>query len=194
MVFLVFSCYYLILYFFFLLINFCLYIFVICLLRHGQPRLAFASCGHALPVNRSRKIKRCVCVVWDEYLPDSLKAETRSKRGKEVRRRVEPSNAIPGNWKTFQCIDENKVELFSFLATTVVASIDCSKQIICTHRTEVLFNQSRDVSGLAPCTHEDADARTILYLEVAVKEENAKISICTVDTDVVVLVVISSAA
>ena len=101
MVFLVFSSYYLILYFFFLLINFCLYIFVICSLRHGPPRLAFASCGHALPVNRSRKIKRCVCVVWDEYLPESLKAETRSKRGKEVRRRVEPSTAIPGNWKTF---------------------------------------------------------------------------------------------
>ena len=51
-----FSCYYLILYFFFLLINFCLYIFIICLLRHGPPRLAFASCGHALSVNRTRNI------------------------------------------------------------------------------------------------------------------------------------------
>ncbi len=29
-------------------------------------------------------------VVWDEYSPESLKAETRSKRGKGVRRRVEP--------------------------------------------------------------------------------------------------------
>ena len=60
-----FSCYYLTLYFFFLLINFCLHIFVICLLRHGPPRLAFASCGHALSVNRCRKIKKCVCV-WIE--------------------------------------------------------------------------------------------------------------------------------
>ena len=48
-------------YLFFLLINFCLYIFVICLLRYGPPRLAFASCGHVLSVNRSRKIKMCVC-------------------------------------------------------------------------------------------------------------------------------------
>ena len=69
-----------------------------------------------------------VDVVWDEYHPESLKAETRSKRGKGVRRRAEPSTAIPGNWKEFLRIDENKVELFSFLATTVVASIDCSKQ------------------------------------------------------------------
>ena len=48
--------------FFLLINNFCLYIFVICLLRHGPPRSAFASCGHALSVNRSRKIKKKVCV------------------------------------------------------------------------------------------------------------------------------------
>ena len=67
-------------------------------------------------------------------------------------------------------IDENKVELFSFLATTVVASIDSSKQIISTYRTELLCNQSRDVSGLAPYTHEEADTRIILHLEDVVKE------------------------
>ena len=113
-----------------------------------------------------------VDVVWDEYHPESLKAETRSKSGKGVRRHVAPSTAIPGNWKEFLGIDENKVELFAFLATTVVASIDCSKQIISTHRTEVLYNQSRDVSWLAPCKHEEADTRIILHLEDAVKEGN----------------------
>ena len=51
MVFLVFS------FFFFLLLP---NIFVICLLRHGPPRLAFASCRHALSVNRTRKIKESV--------------------------------------------------------------------------------------------------------------------------------------
>ena len=37
-------------------------------------------------------------VVLDEYmyLPESLKAETRSKRGDEVRKHVEASTAIPG--------------------------------------------------------------------------------------------------
>jgi len=89
-----------------------------------------------------------VNVVWDKFHPESLKAETRSKRGKGVRRHVAPSTAIPGNWKEFLCIDEDKVELFSFLATTVVASIDCSKQIISTHPTEVLCNQSRMSQGL----------------------------------------------
>ena len=119
---------------------------------------------------------------WDEYHPESLKAETRSKRGKGVRRRAAPSTAIPGKWKEFLRIDENKV----------VASIDCSKQIISTHRTEVLCNQSRDVSGLAPCTHEEADTRIILHLEDAVKEGNTKVSLRTVDTDVGVLAVTSA--
>ena len=110
-----------------------------------------------------------VDVVWDKYHPDSLKSETRSKRGKGVRRCVEPSTAIPGSWKEFLRIDENKVELFSFLANTIVASVDSSKQIISTHHSEVLCNQSRDLSRLSPCTHED-HTRIILHLEDAVKE------------------------
>jgi hypothetical protein len=55
-------------------------------------------------------------IVWDEYIHDSLKSMTRSKRGKGVRRRVEPQNRIPGNWSAFLRIDENKAELFRFLA------------------------------------------------------------------------------
>jgi len=40
-------------------------------------------------------------VVWDEYIADSLKAETRTLRGKGIRRPVEPFNLIPGNWQEF---------------------------------------------------------------------------------------------
>ena len=35
-------------------------------------------------------------LVWDRYLPESLKSMTREKRGKGVRRRVGTSVAIPG--------------------------------------------------------------------------------------------------
>ena len=79
-------------------------------------------------------------VVWDEYFPDSLKAETCTKRGKGVRRRVEPSSAIPGKWDTFLRIDANKVELFSFLATHLT-TLSTEKQLITTHHTEVLCTQ-----------------------------------------------------
>ena len=64
-----------------------------------------------------------VDVVADEYLPDSLKAETRSKRGKGVRRRVGACNAIPGIWQ-----DDNKAELFSYVYLAIcVSALDAGK-------------------------------------------------------------------
>jgi len=53
---------------------------------------------------------------WDIYLEDSLKAATRSKRGQGIRRRVKPDTIIPKNWSTFLRDDNNKTELFAFLA------------------------------------------------------------------------------
>ena len=53
-------------------------------------------------------------------------------------------------------------------------------------------NQSRDVSGLAPCTHEEEDTRILLHMEDAVKQGYNKVSIQTDDTDVVVLAVASA--
>ena len=76
-------------------------------------------------------------VVWDEYIADSLKAETRTRRGKGTRRRVEPSNTIPGNWQEFLRINDNKIELFSFLATSA-ATIATDKQVISKCHTCVL--------------------------------------------------------
>ena len=60
-----------------------------------------------------------VDVVWDVYQPDSLKGTTRKKRGKGVRRRVSPSTSIPKSWKDFLRVDDNKTELFKFLAQNV---------------------------------------------------------------------------
>ena len=57
-----------------------------------------------------------VDIVWDEYIPDSLKAMTRSKRGKGTRRRVQPNSKIPGDWAAFLRINDNKVELFAYLS------------------------------------------------------------------------------
>ena len=62
------------------------------------------------------------------------------------------STTIPGNWQEFLRVDENKVELFSFLATST-ASIYSNKQVISTLHTDVLCNQPRDLSRLSPCTH-----------------------------------------
>ena len=120
-------------------------------------------------------------------MPESLKADARSKRGKGVRRRVEQSSAVPGNCQAFLHIDENKTELFSLLAMRA-AGIGTSKQVITTHHVDVLCTNQHNVLSLDPCTHEEADTCMLLHLEDAVWQGHSKVSIRTVDTDVVLTI------
>ena len=53
-------------------------------------------------------------LIWDRYLYDSLKGNMHEKRGKSVCRRV--STKVNSNWQEFLRIDENKVELFRYIA------------------------------------------------------------------------------
>ena len=91
-----------------------------------------------------------VDILWDEYIPDSLNAMTRQKRGKGTIRRVQPNTQIPGNWEAFLRISENKMELFKFLAEQSVSIQYEGKQVISTAGKLVLLNSDRDdVSRLA---------------------------------------------
>ena len=63
-------------------------------------------------------------LVWVRYICDSLKATTRVKRGKGVRRRVGGSAPIPGNWQDFLSVDQNKDKLFHFLSREVISSLE----------------------------------------------------------------------
>ena len=60
-------------------------------------------------------------IVFDVYLPNSLKAATREKRGKGIRKRVSAENKCPGNWLQFLKDAINKKELNEFLAETLSA-------------------------------------------------------------------------
>ena len=53
-------------------------------------------------------------IVWDTYLPDSLKESTREKRGKGICRKVTSHAKLPGNWKDFLRDSNNKSELCFF--------------------------------------------------------------------------------
>ena len=112
------------------------------------------------------------------YIHNSLKTDAHNKRGKGVRRCVEPTSLIPRNWQEFLHIDNNKTELFSYLTVSTVANIKSNKIFITTHKFNVLCINRQDVVGLAPCTHEEADTRIILHLEDAVRKRYNKISIC----------------
>ena len=64
-----------------------------------------------------------------------------------------------------------------------------NKEVITTHNADVLCVNHESVLGLAPCSIEEADTRMLLHLEDAVNQGYTKISIRTVDTDVVVLAI-----
>ena len=133
-------------------------------------------------------VKR-IDVVWDVYIADSLKATARDKRGKGIRRRVEGRNSLPRNWQMFLRVDENKAELFEFLAHHIAGLQNTDKQIITTLRNEVMCNDSLQHPNLSPCSHEEADTRIILHLADAAMSGYDRIMIRTVDTDVVVLAI-----
>ena len=119
-----------------------------------------------------------------------MKSETRSKRGKGIRRRVEPRSAVPENWQEFLRSDDNKTELFFFLASNV-AEIETNKHLITTQGNGVLSSNHEDVLTLVPCTHEEADTRIFLHLKDAVRHGYSNALIRTVDTDVVDLAITS---
>ena len=58
-------------------------------------------------------------LIWDSYIPDSLKEATRGKKGKGMRRKVSDQAKLTGHWMDFQRDSANKKELFAFLTSKV---------------------------------------------------------------------------
>jgi hypothetical protein len=87
------------------------------------------------------KVSR-VDVIWDAYFHNILKASTRAKRGSGQRRRVSDEALIPGNWQSFLRLDENKTELFEFLAEILGKTCVPGKIIISSHSKNVELLQT----------------------------------------------------
>ena len=88
-------------------------------------------------------------------------------------------------------VDDNKTELFRFLSQQVVKlPIVQGKSIYATEDSGVLSSVTNpDLSGLAPCSHEEADTRLLLHAADAVRKGYRKLCIRTVDTDVLVIAI-----
>jgi len=138
-------------------------------------------------------LKRCnrVDVVFDIYYADSLKVTTREKRGTTgYRIHVADNTELPANWQDFLCADQNKTELFHYLADACINNDLGNKIVLMTYDDQVrLLVGAVDTTALSPCSHEEADSRMILHgLQSSYSQHNAKtLAIRTVDTDVVVL-------
>ena len=129
-----------------------------------------------------------VDIVWDTYIPSSIKESTREKRGKGVRRKVAGKNKLPGKWADFLRDPTNKQELFAFLSNKI-ATMDCpeDKEIIVTSGTTAILRGTH--RSMAPCDHEEADTRLMIHLQDALLNNCTNCLVRTVDTDVVVILI-----
>lgn len=129
-----------------------------------------------------------VDIVFDVYIQDSLKASTREKRGSGVRRKVVGTVKTPKAWNSFLRDNDNKTELFKFLAESIV-TIETNRQVFVTLGETVLTNRNSDTSLLVPCNHEEADTRMFIHVKHAAVNGCKEVSMYSTDTDVVVLAV-----
>ena len=128
-------------------------------------------------------------IAWDNYLEGSLKANTRSRRGEGVRRRVLPDTRIPKNWSSFLRNETNKTELFAFLGEQVTNLDYSPKEVVSTYSQEVKASSARDLCTISPCFQEEADTRMLLHAADCFKDVHKRVMIKTVDTDVLVIAV-----
>ena len=125
-------------------------------------------------------------IVFDIYKPDSLKAMTRSKMGAGIRCKVVGSSCLPCSWNNFLRLEDNKTELFEFLAN-LIEMTDAANIIVAIKGENVVSNMAINMEGLSPCTHEEADMRLFIYAKDATSEGCKNVIIKSTDTDVVVI-------
>ena len=128
-------------------------------------------------------------IVWDVYRKDSLKSQTRKKRGNGCQIKVDTDTMVPSNWKAFLSCDENKDSLFKLLACAI-RELQPSPQkiVIATQGDNAISTPILDMSGLA-CSQEEADTRLLFHAFHAYNQGHRKLMVCATDTDVVVIAI-----
>ena len=128
-------------------------------------------------------------VVFDRYDPKSLKTHTRLARGTGQKVLVTPATRIPQQFSNkFLAVNDNKEALFHLLANDLMQDTYDNKIVVCTQNEQVLASSGNlSISDIAPCTHEEADNRIMLHVKHAVANSHTKVTIKTVDSDVVVI-------
>ena len=130
-------------------------------------------------------------MIFDQYLPNSLKTLTRERRGHGQKIKLTPTTQIPKDWNSFLKVDKNKEELFKLLAddlTNIGTASSDNKTIVSTYLDRVKsFPQISSEQNVSPCGHEEADTRLLLHAKHAAHDDHTNILIRTVDSDVVVL-------
>jgi len=134
---------------------------------------------------------RRIDVVFDTYKADSLKEATRLKRGKTDYRSLIGSRTPtpPKNWENFLQNDDNKTQLFAFLAAEIVNAAQQKCVVVNSCSTVASSIALPKLSELLPTNHEEGDTKVILHAFHQAASNAKSIIIRTVDSDVIVLAV-----
>ena len=124
--------------------------------------------------------------MFDVYNPSSLKMETRSKRGQGGRRKVTNKNKVSSNWRNFLRHNDNKTDLFHFLADKI-AQMTVPNIVVVTKGPDVLSTSETCRNHLDKCFHEEENSRIFVHGKHATEEGSKSIMIKANDTDILVI-------
>ena len=130
-----------------------------------------------------------VDVVFYRYFDSSLKGDTRDRRGTSFKVAVKEDTPIVRDWGKFLKESSNKDQLFTLLAEKITTERSDSKVVVSTNGENVISSVFVDTSDISPCNHEEADTRIFLHAKNISAAGHQKISVKTVDTDVVMTVI-----
>lgn len=137
-------------------------------------------------------------MVFDRYLPNSIKGVTRAKRktgkSKGIRRDVASREQRIGNWDRFIVVEENKANLAHFLSTEKSQRYGTHpgrELVVSGGFREILKVWSSDASRESlqelSSDHEEADTRFVLHARDAAVRGYRQVNVLCRDTDVLVL-------
>ena len=140
-------------------------------------------------------------MVFDRYLPYSIKGVTRAKRktgkSKGIRRDVASREQRIGNWDRFIVVEENKASLNHFLSTEMSQRYGTHpgrELVVRGGFREILKVWSSDASRESlqelSSDHEEADTRIVLHARDAAVRGYRQVNVLCRDTDVLVLLLV----
>ena len=134
-------------------------------------------------------------IVFDKYLPDSIKNQNREKRGRTgTVHHIKSKTCAPVNWKNFLAQNENKAGLASYYTDyicTVKGQLHANQEIIISggqgdKSIKITRSSVIEVPVLAS-NQEEADTRIVFHAVYAAQQGAASMVIRSPDTDVLLL-------
>ena len=109
--------------------------------------------------------------------------------GLGVRLKIGPNVRLPKNWTDFLRQPAKKVELFKYLSEGATSNLELYQcDFYITYEKKFLHvGPGHEVTQ--ECDHEEADARIVIHVLHALREEARIVLVKTVDSDVVVILI-----